>query len=485
MKIVFPARAGFAGVAFAGLALSSSPATPSPPRVFHTSAARVYPTAFREQRLERHRAYAVAPTTCSTTGPDSFRGVSFANNIASGSDSAVLGGTNNSACDDFTGIGAGAYNSVAYNDEAQYSFIGGGANNVIVQEDAGIGSGFANEVTGSNGYVGAGVYGLASGNGSFVGAGGEEYFDAGASSAAGTGNIAGGDDSFVGAGDLNQIAVTGKGSFIGGGDYAYAATHATTAGNQISGTDSFVGAGDQNVVNGNEAFIGSGDINTISSAASYATILGGNRNDVTGEYASILGGFGNSASGAYAIVAGGDADSAAGTLSFAGGYHADAAHNGSFVWSDYSSGSAMLKDTAVNQFVVRASGGTHVYSNEAATSGVELAPGESTWESLSDRGAKTGIVPLDDDAVLAKVAALPISRWSYKSDRGVQHVGPMAQDFYAAFGTGVDDRHITSIDEDGVALAAIKALQSRLASLEARNAAMERRLDALASRKRE
>ncbi len=34
----------------------------------------------------------------------------------------------------------------------------------------------------------------------------------------------------------------------------------------------------------------------------------------------------------------------------------------------------------------------------------------------------------------------------------------MAQDLYAAFGYGADDRHITTIDADGIALAAIKAL---------------------------
>jgi hypothetical protein len=98
------------------------------------------------------------------------------------------------------------------------------------------------------------------------------------------------------------------------------------------------------------------------------------------------------------------------------------------------------------------------------------------------------------------VAALPIDAWSYKSDRGVRHLGPMAQDFFAAFGTGVDDLHITSIDEDGVALAAIKALhtenemlrsqyraqsgvlEGRLSALAAKNAELERRLDALAAR---
>jgi hypothetical protein len=70
----------------------------------------------------------------------------------------------------------------------------------------------------------------------------------------------------------------------------------------------------------------------------------------------------------------------------------------------------------------------------------------------------------------------------------------MAQDFYAAFGVGENDRHITSIDEDGVALSAIKALaaklerkdvqidrlQSRLAAVEARDEILARRLEALA-----
>jgi regulator of replication initiation timing len=45
----------------------------------------------------------------------------------------------------------------------------------------------------------------------------------------------------------------------------------------------------------------------------------------------------------------------------------------------------------------------------------------------------------------------------------------MAQDFYAAFKVGEDDRHITSIDEDGVALAAIKALAVQNQGLHAEN----------------
>jgi hypothetical protein len=161
------------------------------------------------------------------------------------------------------------------------------------------------------------------------------------------------------------------------------------------------------------------------------------------------------------------------------------------VWSDYVSGSALLKDSAKNQFVARAAGGVYFYSSDPATTGVVLSPGEGTWASLSDRNAKTNIVPLDDAAILAKVDTLPIDGWSYTSDAAVHHIGPMAQDFYA-FGTGIDDRHITSIDEDGVALAAIKALhnenqqlKSWLAVLEAsdasRFAALEAKVRALHS----
>ncbi|WP_189799579.1 tail fiber domain-containing protein [Tateyamaria sp. syn59] len=92
----------------------------------------------------------------------------------------------------------------------------------------------------------------------------------------------------------------------------------------------------------------------------------------------------------------------------------------------------------------------------------------------SDRNAKTDIVPVDANDILAKVRALPVSAWTYKHevDEGVRHIGPMAQDFYAAFGTGRDETGISSLDGTGVALAAIQALS-------AENAALKARLDAL------
>jgi hypothetical protein len=68
--------------------------------------------------------------------------------------------------------------------------------------------------------------------------------------------------------------------------------------------------------------------------------------------------------------------------------------------------------------------------------------------------------------VLEKLAELPVSTWSYEAQgSGVRHIGPMAQDFARAFGVGEDERHITSIDADGVALAAIKGLNERVEAL--------------------
>ncbi len=84
------------------------------------------------------------------------------------------------------------------------------------------------------------------------------------------------------------------------------------------------------------------------------------------------------------------------------------------------------------------------------------------FTETSDRNAKAGFAPVNPQAVLAKVAALPISEWNFKSDAGTRHIGPMAQDFYSAFDVGTDDKHIATVDEEGVALAAIQWLNQKL-----------------------
>jgi hypothetical protein len=81
----------------------------------------------------------------------------------------------------------------------------------------------------------------------------------------------------------------------------------------------------------------------------------------------------------------------------------------------------------------------------------------------SDRNLKTGFAPVQPDEILARLAALPIKSWRYTNElAGVHHLGPMAQDFQAAFGLGTDNRMIYFVDEEGVALAAIQGLNQKL-----------------------
>ncbi len=105
----------------------------------------------------------------------------------------------------------------------------------------------------------------------------------------------------------------------------------------------------------------------------------------------------------------------------------------------------------------------------------------------SSRTVKTGFEALDPQQVLDRVSALPVTSWSYTADEtGTRHIGPMAEDFYAAFGVGVDSHHIAPSDKAGVALVAIQGLQKmveqrdqEVAELKRDKADLEKRVEAL------
>ncbi len=100
-----------------------------------------------------------------------------------------------------------------------------------------------------------------------------------------------------------------------------------------------------------------------------------------------------------------------------------------------------------------------------------------TLTQSSSREAKDGFALVDGREVLERVAALPLSSWSYKHDGpGVRHLGPVAEDFHAAFGLGANDKGISSLDTSGVALAAIQGLNAELADRDRRISSLEREL---------
>jgi trimeric autotransporter adhesin len=111
----------------------------------------------------------------------------------------------------------------------------------------------------------------------------------------------------------------------------------------------------------------------------------------------------------------------------------------------------------------------HVIGNILAT---------GTITPNSDRNAKTDVVEVDTAEILARVISLPIRQWRFHAEAtGIKHVGPMAQDFRAAFGLGEHPTAIATVDADGVALAAIQGLNEKV---EAENRALREAVDAKA-----
>ena len=84
-------------------------------------------------------------------------------------------------------------------------------------------------------------------------------------------------------------------------------------------------------------------------------------------------------------------------------------------------------------------------------------------------------------AMLEKLARMPVQRWNYKceDDQATPHIGPMAQDFKAAFFPGRDDKVITTLEFDGVELAAIQGLNQKVEEQRAENAALKQTVEEL------
>ncbi len=206
-----------------------------------------------------------------------------------------------------------------------------------------------------------------------------------------------------------------------------------------------------------------------------ATAMGLNTT-AAGLYSTAMGN-GTTASG-EAATATGHATTASGSRSTAMGSAASTAlMSGAFVYGDNST-SAVIQASATNQFVVRAQ---RIWfgTNNAVTAtvgryietstGAYLSTG-GTWTNSSDSTRKHDFRHVDGEDVLAKIAAMPVTTWSYRDEAtAVRHMGPTAQDFRRAFGLGDTDKAIATVDADGVALAAIKGLVERTAVLRAEN----------------
>ncbi len=115
---------------------------------------------------------------------------------------------------------------------------------------------------------------------------------------------------------------------------------------------------------------------------------------------------------------------------------------------------------------------------EAGSAVCKFHAGTTDWACASDRNLKENFRPVNNVQVLEAVARMPVTTWSMKGSK-IRQMGPTAQDFYAAFKLGDSDTMINNTDAKGVALAAIKGLNTKL---ETENAALKRTLEALEAR---
>jgi trimeric autotransporter adhesin len=227
--------------------------------------------------------------------------------------------------------------------------------------------------------------------------------------------------------------------------------------------------GDQLVVSGVDA-AAFGASNTVSGTVGFSA---GNSNECSA-FACVAIGHTNRAAGQGSIALG-ERVHASANWSVALGRRAHANHTGSFTWGDASTTDS-LRSSANNRFHTRAAGGYRLFTNAAATIGVSLASSGSSWASLSDRNRKESFAGVDGEDALRRLRNVPVSTWTFiDADEPVRHIGPMAQDWHAAFGLKPDSLTIDRGDFDGVSLAAIQALEARTRDLPA----LEREMEAL------
>jgi len=99
---------------------------------------------------------------------------------------------------------------------------------------------------------------------------------------------------------------------------------------------------------------------------------------------------------------------------------------------------------------------------------VTVIQGQVGFTSSSDRNRKENFRPVEGEDVLGKIRGLTLTSWNFigHDPKQFRHYGPMAQDFFAAFGhdgigTIGTDTTITSTDMDGILMIAAQALEKR------------------------
>jgi hypothetical protein len=259
-----------------------------------------------------------------------------------------------------------------------------------------------------------------------------------------------------------EMAIAMGQSCLAAGDHSIAMGYVNHAG----GTGS-VSMGAENVTTGSYTVAIGGELNAMGRGA----VALGESNFAEDENALALGNNAR-ATGLGSIAIGHDV-TASGVFSIAlGSRVSTSGFHGSLTIGDRS-GSTVMQTFVANGFRSRFAGGYRLFTNPDATIGAFLNANANSWAALSDVRLKENFLPVDGEAVLYKIAAMPQYTWNYigQDVKTLRHYGPMAQDFYGAFGKDAlgeigCDTLINQQDFLGINLIAIQALEKRTASIQ-------------------
>lgn len=220
-----------------------------------------------------------------------------------------------------------------------------------------------------------------------------------------------------------------------------------------------------------------------TASGAYSTAIG--YETTASSSGSIAIGFETTASGSVSTAMG-NTTTASGNYSTAmGSYVSTNNHAGSFVIGDNST-TTVMNAANDNNFRARFAGGYRLFTSANLSTGCTLFAGDNAWTTGSDVRTKENLAEVNGEDFLKKISGFHLTSWNYKTQNPAifRHYGPMAQDFYAAFGkdkygTIGNDTTINSADFAGVSFIAIQALEKRtqkIEQLEKENEALKRML---------
>ncbi len=280
-----------------------------------------------------------------------------------------------------------------------------------------------------------------------------------------------------------------------------------------SGALSFNTTGNQNTANGFNAlqFNTTGNQNTATGSNALSSNTNGFNNTAVGNSAllSNTSGGGNTASGWFALsnnTTGLDntaigraalSNNQTGSDNTAIGRNALASNTTGILNTAIGDGADISAGNLNNATAIGASARVDASNKiRLGSTTVTVIEGQVAYSFTSDKNKKENFRPVDGEQVLNKIGGLNLTSWNYicHDPRQFRHYGPVAQEFFAAFGhdglgTVGTPTTINSGDMEGILMIAVQALEKhskeqskQLRSLRAENTALRAQIRALLPR---